>query len=83
MTFYVQSSQVKVFITEDPSMKVPTLHPVRPSNLRRSMIGAQKQASCNYADYSTSLDPRSTFSKPSLGLDKSASFFSTFEHIRA
>jgi hypothetical protein len=47
------------------------------------MIGAQKQASCNYADYSTSLDPRSTFSKPSLGLDKSASFFSTFEYIRA
>ncbi len=47
------------------------------------MIGAQKQVSCNYAIYSTSLDPKSTFSKPSLGLDKSASFFPTFEHSRA
>ncbi len=47
------------------------------------MIGAEKQASCNYANYSTSLDPRSTFSNPSLGLDKSAIYFSTFEHIKA
>jgi hypothetical protein len=47
------------------------------------MIGSQKQASCNYAIYSTSLDPRSTFSKPSFGLDKSASFFPTFEHCKA